>query len=305
MNRVFLVLSAAAVLSAVPGCDNPAENEVRPDGAALYVASNFPDTALSWSPYGNILLFTTYSYNSLCLHGFDGVDNPVAITSSSMNESAGPNGCWNAEAGRIAYTAWNGDSASQVRTIPGNVGSIVVVLNDGLLHLHPSWNPAGDSLVMATFADGYWGLWKGEVSDDSSFTPLYQPDADCLRPSYSPDGAWILFQRVQSGNSDIWMVRPDGSDAHAVVALGSDEIHPCWCPYADWFAFASDTTGNDEIWISDLDGSTLLRVTDDPSSDVYPAWHPNSAEPWFAFSSDYSGGAGNYDIFSIPAPTLP
>jgi Tol biopolymer transport system component len=304
MKRICLVLSATAALVLSTGCDNPADNEVWPDGAALYVGSNFPDTALSWSPGGSILLFTTFGYNSLCLHGFDGVDNPVAITSSGMNESAGPNGCWNATALRIAYTAWAGDSIAQVRTIPGNVGAIHMVLNDGLLHLHPSWNPDGDSLVMSTFADGYWGLWKGDASDDSSFVPLYQPAADCLRPSYSQDGNWILFQYAQAGSSDIWLIRPDGSDAHAAVSSSFDDIHPCWGPNSEWFAFASNSDGDYEVWISNLDGSSLIRVTDDPGTDIYPAWNPGGYG-WFAFSSDRAGGAGNYDIFSIPTPPLP
>jgi Tol biopolymer transport system component len=303
MNRIFPALSAAAAIILYAGCDNPSGNEEWPDGATLYVGSNFPDTALSWSPYGDILLFTTFGYNSLCLHGFDGLENPVAITSSSMNESAGPNGCWNANVGLITYTAWAGDSIAQVRTIPGNVGAIVMVLNDSLLHLHPTWNPDGDSLVMSTFAEGHWGLWKGEVSDDSSFAALYQPEADCLRPSYSPDGSWILFQQAEAGSSDIWLVRPDGSDAHAVVSSSSDDIHPCWGPYSDWFAFSSNRDGDYDIWISNLDGSTLIQVTEDPASDVYPAWNPEYG--WFAFSSDRAGGAGNYDIFSIPSPTLP
>ena len=297
--------AAIAALVAVAGCNNPAENEVWPDGASLYVASNFPDTALSWSPYGGILLFTTFSYNSLCLHGFDGLDNPVGITSSEMNESAGPNGCWSGSSLLIAYTAWSGDSASQVRTIPGNVGAISVVLNNGMLHRHPSWNPEGDSLVMATLADGYWGLWKGDVDDDSSFVPIHQPAADCLRPSYSSDGEWILFQEGTPGDFDIWLIRTDGSEAHAVVSSDGDDIHPCWGPFPGWFAFASDRTGDYEIWISDLDGSTQIRVTDDPASDCYPAWHLDEDNPWFAFSSDRSGGAGNYDIFSIPCPDLP
>jgi len=296
-------LSITVAVGVLIGCGNPTEPEPWPDGAYFYVGSNFPDTALSWSPYGSILLFTTFSFNSLALHGFDGIDNPVAITSSGMNESVGPNGCWSGENLLIAYTAWSGDSASQVRTMPGNVGSISIVLNDGLLHLHPSWNPDGDTLVMSTFADGAWGLWSGDVTADSVvFQPVYQPGEDCLRPSYSPDGGWLLFQLGSPGDRDIWLVRPDGSDPHSVIASSSDDIHPCWGPSENWFTFSSDRTGDYEVWISNLDGSTLLQVTDDPGSDIYPAWNPGYG--WLAFSSDRSGGAGNYDIFSIESPTL-
>ena len=149
MNRVCLVIAIVVAVMVSIGCDNPAEPEPWPDGAYFYVGSNFPDTALSWSPYGSILLFTAFSFNSNALHGFDGIENPVAITSSGMNESTGPNGCWNGENGLIAYTAWSGDSASHVRTMPGNVGAISIVLNNGMLHHHPSWDPEGNILAVS------------------------------------------------------------------------------------------------------------------------------------------------------------
>ena len=297
---VLLAMSAALVMS----CDNPAEDEEWPDGAYLYLSSVSPDTAISWSPYGNVLLFTTFGYTSPCLYGFDGLGSPVLITSSELNESAGTNGAWNAERGKIAYTAWSGDSLSEIRTIPGNLGAVKVVLDNGELHLHPTWNPAGDTLVMSTMVADVWELWIGEYDEDSMYCePLYMDDGNCLRPSYSSDGEWILFQFDGASSSDIWVVRPDGSDPRAVVSDASDDIHPCWGPEDNWFAFSSDRSGQWDIWIGSIASDTLIRVTDDPGTDLYPAWNPGFG--WFAFASDRTGGVGQYDIFSIESPSLP
>jgi Tol biopolymer transport system component len=281
--------------------ENPAGPEQWPDGAYLYISSVYADSALSWSPGGSVLLFCSYAYSSYCVMGFDGIADPVVVAGSTWDESSGPNGCWSGQQGLIVYTTYNTDSTSTVRTVPGNLGALLVVIDDGRNHLHPTWTPDEDSLLMSTFENGHWGLWKTEYNEDSLLTPseFYAPQFDCLRPSYSPDGEWILFENSNGSTSDIWLIRPDGSDPHAVIEDSHDNIHPCWGTEDDRFAFSSNRSGNYDIWISNLDGSSVVQVTEDPGDDVYPAWNPEYG--WFVFSSDRDGG--NYDIFSIEAPS--
>lgn len=294
----------ATIVVLMTSCENnPTEPEQWADGAYLYLASVYPDTALSWSPGGSILLFSSYKYTSYCILGFDGLATPVAIAASDMDESSGPNGCWSAEQGLIVYTTYNTDSTSSVRTVPGNLGSLFEVIDDGKNHLHPTWSADEDSLLLCTYENSHWGLWKTEYHEDSLLTPseFYAPPYDCLRPSFSPDGQWILFELSYGSHSDIWLIRPDGSDPHAVIEDSHDNIHPCWGPENNWFAFSSNRSGSYGIWISNLDGSSLIKVTDDPAEDIYPAWNPGSG--WFAFSSNRITGDSNYDIFSIAAPS--
>lgn len=281
--------------------NNPADPEQWEDGAWLYLAGSYADTSLAWSPYGNVLLFTTSDGTSPCIYGYDNAADPVNMTSTTLNESVGPTGCWSADRGLIVFSAWSGNIHSEIRTMPGNLGPAVILLGGGFKYLHPTWSPDSDTLLYCTFSDGYWGLWKARYNTDSLIcNSFYTPLGDCLRPSYSPDGDWILFQLDDGSQSDIWLIRPDGSDAHSVVSGSSDDIHPCWGPENDWFAFSSDRSGQRDIWISDIMGSSLVQITDDPGNDIYPAWNP--AYGWFAFSSDRLNGDENYDIFSIEAP---
>lgn len=297
-------LFTAILIGILASCGtNPAEPEPWPDGAYLYLSSTYADTALSWSPGGSILLFSSYAYTSYCILAFDGLTNPIPIAASSSDESSGPNGCWSNDQGLIVYTTYNTDSTSTVRTVPGNLGALLVVINDGRNHLHPTWTADEDSLLLCTYENDHWGLWKTVYHEDSLLTPaeFYTPQYDCLRPSYSPDDQWILFELSHGSHSDIWLIRPDGSNAHAVIEDSYDNIHPCWGPENDWFAFSSNRSGNYEIWVSNLDGSTLIKVTDDPDDDIYPAWNPEHG--WFVFSSNRDSGDVNFDIFSIDAPS--
>ncbi len=293
----------AVLIGILTSCGtNPVEPEEWPDGAYLYLSSTYPDTALSWSPGGSILLFSSFMYSSYCILGFDGIIDPVPVAASNWDESCGPNGCWSDDQGLIVYTTYDTDSTSTVRTVPGNLGHLLVVVNDGRNHLHPTWTADEDSLLLCTYENDHWGLWKTEYNEDSLLTPseFYTPLYDCLRPSYSPDDQWILFELSHGSQSDIWLIRPDGSDPHAVIEDSYDNIHPCWGPENDWFAFSSNRSGNYDIWISNLDGSSIIKVTDDPADDIYPAWNPGYG--WFVFSSSRISGDLNYDIFSIDAP---
>ncbi len=301
IKTVFCILAVS--LPAITSCGrDPAGPEQWPDGAYLYLGGIYPDTALSWSPGGTVLLFSSYAYSSFCIYGYDGLTDPVPVAASDSDESSGPNGCWSAKQGLIVYTTYDTDSTSSVRTVPGNLGALHIVLNDGMKHLHPTWTPGEDSLLISTCNEGRWELWKTEYRDDSLLVPekFYAPVFDCLRPSYSPDGRWILFEASVNGVSDIWLMKPDGSEAHPVVEDGYDNTHPCWGPTDGWFAFASNRTGNYDIWISNLDGSVTVQVTRDPADDLYPAWNP--VHGWFAFSSNRGKGGDDFDIFSIDAP---
>ena len=293
----------AILIALLASCNNPSELEQWPDGAYLYLGSAYPDTALSWSPGGSVLLFTSHFETSECIIGYDGITEPIAVAASYDDESSGPNGCWSNDQGLIVYTTYNTDSTSTVRTVPGNLGPLLVVVSNGKNHLHPTWTADEDSLLLCTYENDYWGLWKTEYQEDSLLTPVefYTPQFDCLRPSYSPDGQWILFEVSYGSHSDIWLIKPDGTDPHAVIEDSYDNIHPCWGPEDNWFAFSSNRSGSYGIWISNLDGSSIVRVTDDPEDDIYPAWNPGSG--WFVFSSNRISGDSNYDIFSIGAPS--
>jgi Tol biopolymer transport system component len=303
-------LCPLVLLGLICGCgSNPDGFEPWPDGAEYYVGwPTCPDTALAFSPGGDVLLFCSSAAGNPGIYGYNGAGDPSLRTFASYDEFTGPTGCWSDTTadgiGKIVFAALREDGSGELRWIPGSLYDVHLMLYDSLPHMQPTWCPSGDSIVFCTQMDGRWGLWRSPA-DSVVPAELYVPAGDCTRPSYSPDGQWILFQFRESEANDwnIWMVRPDGSDAHVVVNGSSQDIHPTWAPaaYPGWFAFSSDRTGNFEIWISDLEGDSLVQVTDDPGSDVYPAWN-QGPDRWIAFSADRVGNDGAYDIFWIADP---
>jgi hypothetical protein len=84
------------------------------------------------------------------------------------------------------------------------------------------------------------------------------------QPTYSPDGRWIAFISDRSGAENVWLIRPDGTDARQ-VSFGDDDtvlVSPAWTPdgqslYVSRFSWSVD---NYELWRYGLDGSQSLVV---------------------------------------------
>lgn len=309
-KRIIFSILATAVFALA--CGDPEGEQVWPDGATLWLSGVYADTALSWSPYGDVLFFSTWAEGSTRIFGTDGLSTPSERTFTGMDEYVGPLGAWNNENGRVVFTAMNTDSMrGQIRSIPGNDIYVTIHVQDSLPNAFPTYNVAGDSILYCGKVTGNWRFYKiaYNFTPDSEGSPVLQagfPDGDMLRPSYSPEtGSWILFQHrsTTSDDWDIMIAHPDGSEQRVLAQSSADDIHPTWGPDDNWIAFSSDRTGNYEIYITNVANDTLIQLTDDPGIDQYPAWNPE--KNWIAFSSDRISGNWNMDIMAIDEPELP
>jgi Tol biopolymer transport system component len=134
----------------------------------------------------------------------------------------------------------------------------------------PSWSP--DSRRLA-FASRY-GV--GTVSVTGSDRRIVAA-AHASSVDWSLDGTMLVASVGVEHATGLVVMRPDGSDAHALPIGGFD---PAWSPdsrriaYSDGFA----------LWVADADGTDareLTRLDDDPSDDInadrYPAWSPDGS----------------------------
>jgi Tol biopolymer transport system component len=156
-----------------------------------------------------------------------------------------------------------------------------------------SWSPDGEQLAFAAVHRGTdeFGIW---IADSHGGAPRQVASLDGGQterhgPAWSPDGEWIAYarrlDRGSDGSFEVWVVRPDGSDARQVYeecceanTVGSV---PAWSPDGEWLAFAASrpdpSYGDGRIetpglYVVQRDGSGLRRVAD--SSIVPFMWQP-------------------------------
>lgn len=65
-------------------------------------------------------------------------------------------------------------------------------------------------------------------------------------PRFSRDGQWIAFTRVSEGNSDVWIMRADGSAKRHVTRTSYDEEFPAPSKDGRFVVYASSRGNDDE-----------------------------------------------------------
>ncbi|KAF4304694.1 Six-bladed beta-propeller TolB-like protein [Botryosphaeria dothidea] len=114
--------------------------------------------------------------------------------------------------------------------------------------------------------------------------------------SFSPDGEWIAFtsERNGDGNSDLYMVRKDGTGLKPIAITPAVEDAVSISPDGKSAAYAS-TAGvyTSNIWLTDLETGDARNLTnqtgitgipESPSGFFAPSWSPDGQ--WIVFSSD-------------------
>lgn len=80
------------------------------------------------------------------------------------------------------------------------------------------------------------------------------------QPRYSPDGSKILFISDASGSDNVWIARPDGSEARQITRETLNKMHhPTWGPKGDYIIatkFQANLFVNPEIWRYHIQGGT-------------------------------------------------
>jgi serine/threonine protein kinase/Tol biopolymer transport system component len=118
--------------------------------------------------------------------------------------------------------------------------------------------------------------------DGGALQPITKLPEGACQPSWSPDGAQIVFTSPCAELTDtypqssLYMMNADGSDITQITFAPGGDYDPAWSPDGDRIAFTSMRDGQKEIYILILETTDLLRVTE-IETDVEnnePAWSP-------------------------------
>jgi TolB protein len=152
-----------------------------------------------------------------------------------------------------------------------------------------SWSPYGDEIVYASDEFGDSSLYIVGADGSNPRLLVYGPyDQAAWDPAWSPDGQWIAFTREvdDRGDTDLFLIRPDGSGLHRVLERPGQELGPSWSPDGRTLAFTGSDpvvltgggtgwyfTGH-SIYTVPAAGGTVTRLTQ-ATHDGSPAWSPD------------------------------
>lgn len=134
---------------------------------------------------------------------------------------------------------------------------------------------------------------------------LTDNDAYDAEGSFSPDGKWICFTSRRSGDTEVWVMRADGSDPVQITHAKGYDGGPFFSPDGKRLVYRSDRKGNDllQIFVADLafDGTGKItgvsaerQLTDDANVNWGPYFHPDGKHIVYATSIH---GHHNYELY--------
>ena len=103
-------------------------------------------------------------------------------------------------------------------------------------------------------------------------------------PQRSPDGQWVAYtvtraiRETDKNDTDVWMVRWDGSQQVQLTFTPDSESRPRWSPDGKSLAFVSSRQGTKkaQVWLLNRAGGEAAKLTDVKAGVSDYAWSPDS-----------------------------
>jgi Tol biopolymer transport system component len=108
----------------------------------------------------------------------------------------------------------------------------------------------------------------------------------------------IAFSSDRAGNSDIYVMDPDGGSIIRLTDDPAEDTNPTWSPDGNRIAFVSTRDGNKEIYTVSATGGGATRLTTNTFEDFNPTWSPLLTNQRIAFVSSRDG---NDEIYVMAA----
>lgn len=91
----------------------------------------------------------------------------------------------------------------------------------------------------------------------------------------APETAKIVFRSMRDGNSEIYIMNPDGSDQINLTQHRANDIAPAWSPTGEQILFQSDRGGIPDLYLMNADGTNVRQVFKKLIGREFPTWSPD------------------------------
>lgn len=255
-------------------------------------AAPTPSLSHADAPTGKIVYTCQIAGNQLCLINADGTGFRQ-LTSDPVRHwyaSIAPDG------GSVVYSAFAKDDIFEIYEL--NLGSgIVTQLTSELgILLAPEISPDGASIVFARAEpNGASQIW---LMDRNGANPR-QVFGQGWDPTWSPDGAQILFASNREGANQLFVVNRDGSGLRRVTNFDALRGRSDWSPDGEWMVTYNGPAWKREVFIFRTDFSGLRQLSPQGGNSQGPSFSPDGR--WVAFTAyfDHYGDDLGCEIYII------
>lgn len=216
----------------------------------------------------------------------------IPADTSLFDADYAPDGTWLAA---IAIAEDGGDQLVRVDLPSGTVTPLADVGNEA----SPAISPDGTQVA---FASGNRPTPQQLFVVDADGANLRQLTADTAAnamPTWTPDGASLIFSRTTTGSVQLY--RYDLAQSNlAAITTNSSLLHgaPAVSPNGRWLAYTAyqPDTGFPQLYVISLAGGVAQQLTVGAQQVESPTWAADSIHIYYAA---YTATTRNYDIYRI------
>jgi DNA-binding winged helix-turn-helix (wHTH) protein/Tol biopolymer transport system component len=134
-------------------------------------------------------------------------------------------------------------------------------------------------------------IWVGPSREPKNLKKITQAIDTC----WTPNGR-IVYSSTASGNRDLWIMRPDGTEQRQLTVNAAVNGEPRVTPDNRYIVFTSNRTGAFQVWRMNMDGANQIPLTTGVAK-AHPAisrdgkWVLyNTVDDWHLWKASIEGG---------------